>query len=150
MQPTDKTIQQVKAMADDSLWTFLLHLPETQEAQIFYALILSGTLGMIANYAVKWAKDELNGTLWNYLFRENYKRTALSFFTYVGATVAAVSANIFTTDAGAFVGWATVLWFGVSNGFAVDAIANKGSRPKWNDEQRAAKIPDPISIPPKG
>lgn len=133
------TIQQLKTQTPDSLWHFLAALPSSFEAQLLYGLLLAGALGMIANYTVKWAKDEITGSLWAYLFCQNFKGTMLSFFSYTGLAITSIAANIFITDAGSFVGWSTVMWFGVTNGFAVDAIANKGTRPVWTPKQREEK-----------
>jgi uncharacterized membrane protein len=124
-----------------SLWDYLAALPASFEAQLFYALLLAGTLGMMANYVVKWLRDELQGSLFTYLFRTHVKGTLLSLTGSISLAITSIGTGIFTTDAGIFVGWSTVLWFGVTNGFAVDSIANKGQRPVWNDEQRAAKLP---------
>lgn len=109
------------------------------ESQLLIGLTLAGTVGMLANYLTKWAKNEIDGSLWCYLFHENKRRTALSFFTYVGLSITSIAAHIFTTDGGTFVGWSTVLWFGVTQGFAVDAIANKGRREEWTTLEREAK-----------
>jgi hypothetical protein len=77
-----QTIAQVKAEAPADLWHFLLNLPVTQEAQLFYALMLSGSMGMIASYVMKWAKSEIDACLGEYLFQQNQRATVLAFLTY--------------------------------------------------------------------
>ncbi len=135
-----QTIAQVKAEAPANLWHFLLNLPATQEAQLFYALMLSGTLGMIASYVMKWAKGEIGACLGEYLFRQNLRATVLSIATYTGTTMAAIYAGAFHVgDQGVFVGWGMVMWLGALNGFGIDAIVNKGQRAVWTPEQRASK-----------
>ena len=131
-----QTISQAHEATQQSLWHFLAQLPQTQEAQLLYGLILAGAVGMVANYLVKWAKGEIEGNLWCYLVKDKLRATVLSFSSYVGVAVASIAAGIFVTDGGIFVGWSTVLWFGVTNGFAVDAIANKGRRPEWSEGER--------------
>ena len=122
------TMAQARTAEPDSLWHFLASLPATMEAQLLYGMILSGLLGMLANYTVKWAKNEIAGCLGDYLIRSHLRATVLSFTIMVGSAITAIAAGMFTTAEGAFVGWGTVLWLGVTNGFAVDAIANKGHR----------------------
>ena len=128
-----QTIQQIKAQAPEDLWQFLLALPGSFEAQLLYGLMLSGIVGMVANYTVNWAKGDIAGSLVAYLFLENFRRTLLSIVTFAGLAITSIAAGIFMTGAGAFVGWANVLWFGAANGFGVDAIANKGRRAEWTE-----------------
>ena len=135
-----QTIAQIKAQDPESLWHFLSGLPASQEAQIFYALMLAGTLGMFASYGVKWAKGEISGDLFQYLFKSSMRATALSLFTYTGTALGAIYAGAFyVTDGGIFVGWGMVLWLGAINGFSIDAIVNKGERPVWTAEQRSTR-----------
>jgi hypothetical protein len=123
----------------ESLWHFLGQLPGTIEAQQLYALLISGCLGISANYLLKWARQEIAGSLWQYLFKDNARGTVLSVASFIGLAITSIAAGVFTAEAGAYVGWTTVMWFGLTNGFAVDAIANKGTRAPWTDEQREAK-----------
>lgn len=113
-----------------SLWKFLAALPASMEAQIFYGLMLSGTIGMAAHYFTRWAKGEIGGSLITYLFDSYARRTALAASILIGMSVTAISSNVFVTESGTFVGWLNVIWFGLSNGFASDSIANKGEPAK--------------------
>lgn len=133
------TIEQIKQQAptSESLWQFLAQIPSSMEGQIFLGLLIAGILGMAGNYTVKWAKGEIAGSLWRYLFCTNVRSTMLSLTSYVGLMVTSIVAGIFTGEHGGFVGWTNVFWFGLTNGFAVDAIANKGDRPVWTEEQRS-------------
>ena len=119
-----------------SFWDYLATLPGSFEAQLLYALIMAGTFGMTGNWLSKWAKNEIEGSLWCYLFHASVRRTLLSFLSFIGASAAAIGAGIFVTGEGHFVGWSNVLWFGFTNGFAVDAIVNKGNRFPWSPEAR--------------
>lgn len=127
--PTGDSIATMKANnpVGDSLWKFLLKLPETAEAQLLYGLWISGFLGIAAHYVHLWLTESIEGSLWNYLFHQYPRRTLLTVCAYVAWTFTLVGTSVFETDAGIFVGWWNVLLFGASNGFGVDALANKGS-----------------------
>lgn len=134
-----QTIAQVKADNPADLWHFLMNLPVTMEAQLFYALMLAGTLGMLASYVMKWAKGEIGACLGEYLFKQNLRSTVLSVATYTGTAMAAIYAGaFFVGDQSVFVGWGMVMWLGALNGFGIDAIVNKGQRAVWTPEQRKA------------
>lgn len=134
-----QTIAEAKLAAPESLWHFLLSLPGTIEAQQLYGLMIAGTLGMIANWLVKWLRGDIAGSLWCYLFHQNVRGTVLSLFSFIGLALTSITANVFVAEGGAFVGWTNVLWFGLTQGFAVDAIANKGDRKQWTDDEREAR-----------
>lgn len=135
-----QTIAQVRAEAPESLWHFLIGLPSTMEAQIFYGLMLAGSLGMIANYIVRWARKEIGGSLFTYLIKQNPRGTVLSLCTYTGVAIGAITTGAFIIGPSAtFVGWGWVLWLGATNGFMIDNIANKGQRAIWTPEERSEK-----------
>ncbi len=120
------SIQTIISSGQPNLWDYLAKLPMSMEAQVLYALLFSGAAGMAAHYAVRWARGEVTGGLATYLFVDYAKRTVLALLLLTGMATAAIASNIFTTDTGAFVGWLNVLWFGVTNGYASDSMANKG------------------------
>lgn len=122
--------------AQESLWQFLSALPGSFEAQIFYAILLGGLVGMLLNYWIKWLRNEISGSLFGYLFVNNMRGTMLSFVSAVGTGIAGITAGVFETGGGDFVGWFNVLWIAVSNGFFWDAAANKGERPVWTPAER--------------
>ena len=130
---TGQTIAQVKAEAPESLWHFLGQLPVTLEAQQVYALMLSGLVGMAAHYLNKWATGQIEGNLWGYMFHDHARNTVLSVTAYIGFALTTV-----TSGALDGAGWFTALWMGATTGFAIDSIANKGTRPVWTPEQKAA------------
>lgn len=121
-----------------SLYDWLRALPGSFEAQLFVGLMIAGTVGMFAHYALKWARGEVRGNLLCYLWTAK-QSTALSFFTYIGVAIGAISSGAFVTDYGAFVGWKIVFWMGITNGFTIDAIANKTARAEWSPIERAVK-----------
>lgn len=121
----DVSIKRLPAPTE-SLWAFLAGLPASIEAQILYALLLSGSVGMMAHYFTRWAKGEIQGSLLTYLFDSYARRTAMAVTILVGMSITAITSGVFESDSGTFVGWLNVLWFGVTNGYASDSIANKG------------------------
>ena len=131
-----QTIAQAKSASPESLWHFLRALPVTMEAQIWYGLLLSGAVGIMAHYFHKWASDEIAGSLFDYLFRQHPKKTILSLSAYVAWTLSLVGTGIFQTGSGEFVGWSIVLILGLTNGYGVDSLANRGGRAVWDAETR--------------
>lgn len=138
MEDAEK-ISEIKGRGE-SLWGFLERLPSSFEAQIFYAVVLFGVIGMFINYAQRWMKKEISGSLINYLFCENIRGTMLSISTTIGVGVGAITGGIFETGSGEFVGWFNVMWVSLMNGFMWDSALNKGQRPVWTEEQRAAAV----------
>ena len=100
----------------------------------FWVLMLFGFVGVLANYAYKWLRDEIMGSLWAYLARQHPKRTLLSFATFAGYALATVLSPALD---GA--GWGVVVNLGLTTGFAIDALINKADRQVWTDEQRAER-----------
>lgn len=134
---TADKISEIKALhGPETLWQFLGHLPASFEAQIFYALLLGGCVGMLLNYWIKWLRKDIAGSLIAYLFVNNMRGTMLSFVSAIGTGIAGITAGVFETANGDFVGWFNVLWIAVSNGFFWDAAANKGTRKEWTDAER--------------
>jgi len=121
---TAQTIAQAKHQ--QTLWDFLAALPTTQEAQIFYALIIGCALGMLAHYVRQWASGNAAGGLIDYLFLASPKRTLLTVIGVVSWSAGEVATGLFTTSEGAFVGWALVILSGLKTGYAGDSIINKG------------------------
>ena len=107
--------------------------------QILIGLVLAGIVGQAASYIVKWARKEIEGNLLDYLFLSNLQATVLTFIGYISLMIGAVAMDAFTGDNGGFVGWRTVLWFGLVNGFALDSAVNKGETRIWTAAERSAK-----------
>jgi hypothetical protein len=120
------------------LWEFLSALPSAWETQLFIGLMIAGGVGMFSHYALKWAREEIKENLLCHL-AHNYKSTLLSIFTYIGIAVTAIASQAFTGEYGGFVGWKTVFWLGITNGFTIDAIVNKTERARWTPIEREVK-----------
>lgn len=131
------------AIQDQTLEAFIRAFLAGPELRVFLMLMAAGSMGMIANWLVKWARGEIKGGLLTYLFRDNPRSTALSFFTYTGAVLAAMQADVVHVAGGVFIGWANVAWLGATNGYFIDNIINKGERAVWTTEERAARSPQP-------
>lgn len=141
---TAVTIAAAKADAPESLWHFLGQIPATMEAQQLYALLISGMVGIAAHYLNKWATGQIEGNLWDYLFHDHARSTVLSIGAYIGFALTTVTSGALDGT-----GWFTALWMGATTGFAVDAIANKGTRPVWTQEQKTAAAVVAANEPPK-
>lgn len=132
------TVAQAKLAAPESLWHFILSLPATIEGQIVFLAVASSMVGLFANYVVKWAKGEIAGSLWCYLFHSNVRRTVLSFCSSVGAAIGLVSVGAFE-PAGVFIGWKMTAFIGAQTGYFLDSAVNKGERKEWTPSERAVR-----------
>lgn len=126
---TGPRIQDIRA-TQNSFWDFLAALPGSMEGQIFMAMLIMGAIGMMAHYAMRWLQGQITGGLFNYMFISYPKRTGLAYAGIIGAALTAIASNVFVTDSGEFVGWLNVIWFGLTNGYAADSVANKGAEVK--------------------
>lgn len=120
---------------------FLAALPGSWDMQLFIGFMMAGLFGMVAHFLLKWARDEIKGSLPRYLC-ENPKRLTLSGLTLVSFAMTAVANNMFATDFGVFVGWKLVLYTGWSAGFSIDVLVNRTPRTPWSFEERLNKISD--------
>lgn len=122
-------IAEIKASGPQSLWAFLAVMPGSFEAQIFYGLVLAGTVGVVSSYVYQWLKGEIAGSLVHYLFIDHVRGTLLSFAVLTGQALSAVAMGVFEGDDGLFTGWKMVMYSGVLAGFTGDVIVNKGKKP---------------------
>lgn len=131
------TIAQAKLEAPDLL-DFLLAVPTTQTAQILYALLLGGALGMLAHYVRGRASGEIAGSLGDYFFNQNIWRSIGAMCAVVAELFGEAGLGLFVTDAGAFVGWGVVIMSGAKTGYIGDSLINKGTRSEWTEKKRVA------------
>ncbi len=132
------TIAQAKLESSESLWQFLIALPTTMEAQLMYALVIGGIAGMGAHYVRGRASGNIAGGPLDYFFRDNVWRSVGAMGAVVGELFTEVGLGLFTTDAGAFVGWGVVLLSGIKTGYLGDSLVNKGTRQEWTEKKREA------------
>lgn len=129
--------QTVASQNPESLLEYALAFWGSLEMQILLALFITGLLGQMASYTYKWLQDEIKGDLWQYLFKDNFKKTSLTFVGYMSSAVLAVMADIFMNDQ-QFAGWTNVLTWGWLNGLALDLAFNKGQTAVWSESKRKA------------
>lgn len=133
-----QTIAQLKAaIPSQSLWDYLWQIPNSVEAQIFYALMIASLLGIVAHYLRLWASGQIAGSLWDYLFTQHPRNTFLAILGAASLSVGEVSANLYQSAWGDVLSWAIVFVSGFKNGYATDSLINKFVRAEWTDEQRA-------------
>ena len=134
------TVTELKAATPpgDSLWQFLIQLPSTHEAQIWYALLIGGLIGMIGHYIRGRSSNNIQGNPIDYFFRDNLWRSIGAATAVAVELFGEVGSGMFTTDTGAFVGWGIVLLSGLKTGYVGDSLINKSDRAEWTPEQRAA------------
>lgn len=132
-----QTIAQVKLEAPD-LWDFLLAVPMTQTAQILYALLIGGALGMLAHYVRGRASGDIAGSLTDYFFYNNIWRSVAAMIAVIAELFGEAGLGLFVTDAGTFVGWGVVIMSGAKTGYIGDSLINKGQRGEWTEKKRDA------------
>lgn len=103
----------------ESLGVFLSKLPSSFEAQVFYGLVGSGLLGIIASWLWKWSQ-QLAG-----LDHFNPRYVIGQVLWLGGASVAAIMTVGFQTEDGVFFGWLSVLWTGALAGFSGEVKIKK-------------------------
>jgi hypothetical protein len=141
-----QTIAQAKDAAPESLWHFLAALPATMEAQIWYALLIGGAIGMVGHYIKGRSSGEIAGNPLDYFFRDNLWRSIGAAVAVASELFTEIGLGLFTSDAGVFVGWGIVMLSGLKTGYLGDSVVNKSTRPVWSAEKRAATVTlaDPI------
>lgn len=126
---TGMTIKEIKAdPGTQSLWQFLVALPVSFEAQVFYGLALFGFVGMLGHYFKQWKRREIVGNPLRYLFLDNPFNTLFAYGGVLVTALGAIAMNVFTDDAGHFVGWLNVMGWGLMAGYTLDSTANKGAQ----------------------
>jgi len=105
----------------------------------FGVLMLFGLIGIIANWLAKWMFDQIEGSLFDYLFRHYPKRTASAFAVF---TAYALFTAVTSLDGA---GWSIVVNLGLTTGFAIDALVNKAKRAVWTEDERKAHTSLPVS-----
>jgi len=127
---------------NESLWAYLLNLPNSNSAQLLYAMTICGAVGMSAHYIVNWLKSnggESKAALSEYLAIQGWKRIALSAISYLSACVTVVSSDYFFSPTGQFIGWHHVIVISLTTSFSIDAIVHRNARVAWSEAQRAQK-----------
>lgn len=144
-----QTIAQAKIAEPESLWHFLLALPSTFEAQLWYALLLGGVLGMLGHYINGRRSGDIAGSPIDYFFRDNVWRSVGAVSAMAAELFAEIGTGLFTTEAGLFVGWGLVIVSGIKSGYVGDSLINKGKRVEWTTEKReaVAVVKEAVDVP---
>lgn len=133
-----QTIAQAKLETSESLWHFLLALPTTMEAQLMYALLIGGAVGMLGHYIRGRSSGDIAGSILDYFFRDNVWRSIGAMASVASELFVEVGSGLFTTAEGTFVGWGLVLLSGLKTGYLGDSLVNKGTRQEWTEKKRVA------------
>lgn len=96
----------------ESLLAFLLRLPTSFEAQVFYGLVLSGLIGMLGSWLWKWSKGKADG-----FAHFTVKYIVGQALWLIGSAAGVIAVTGFQTDDGQFFGWLMVLITGGSLGY---------------------------------
>lgn len=81
--------------------------------------IIIACIGMIGHAVKKYLAGQLSGSIFQYLFTKNPKRSAMAVMTTLGACFALILGDQLPTQAGAFI----MLAF--TTGFTADSSVNK-------------------------
>lgn len=94
------------------------------EMMPLWVYLVSGLLGMVAHYVTKWAKGEIIGNLFSYLFLDKPKATvaALMAFLMSAAALLATGGISLSTEPMMLIG----AGFGI--GWTCDSGLNKGEK----------------------
>lgn len=142
MEPR-QTIQQIKDDVPANLLDFLLSLPASFEAQLFYAMLLAGVAGMLTSFILKWAQGQIIACPTQYFFRDNPRGTVLSIIWLLSAVVGSIALGgylLVPSDPATFIGWGKVMFDGWILGTGGDLGLNKSKRPEWSEAERKEKV----------
>lgn len=136
------TVAELKAASPEGLEgliTFLLQIPTSHEAAIFYASLFAMVIGMVLSWAWKYYKtQETDSRFVDYFFKSSSRRTGATVLSFGAATVTAIVSGVFD-NSGAFVGWYNVMYTGVATALGLDLGINQGNTPVWTPAQRKAE-----------
>lgn len=136
-----QTIAQLKANGHETLWQFLAQVPNSTEAQIWYAMMFGCIIGMVAHYVRQWATGQISGGLWTYLFVQCPRNTLLALIGAAMVSAGEVSMDLYQSAGGDVFSWWLIIISGFKNGYATDSLINRARRAEWSQEQRAANQP---------
>ncbi len=140
MNPTQTIAQLKAAVPSQTLWDYLWQIPNSTEAQVFYALMIASLIGIVAHYLRLWASGQIAGSLGDYLFTQHPRNTFLAILGAVAVCAGEVSANLYQSAGGDVLSWAIVFVSGFKNGYATDSLINKFKR---TDQPDASPVVQP-------
>lgn len=86
--------------------------------------ILTGQVGMISHYAKQWTRGEIAGSLTQYLFKDQPRKTVAAASGVVGTGVSLFMAGQLAPDALSLFNLLTV---GFASGYTANSLLNKGA-----------------------
>ena len=89
-----------------------------------FIFILTGLLGMLAHASKKFLANELQGSIFEYVFKNNPKRTWLAIMGGLGASITIILSGQVPVQAGAF------LLLAFTTGYTADSAINKEDEAK--------------------
>ena len=125
-----QSIKEIKGQ-HETLWAFILRLPLSFEAQVFYGLFFAGVCGAATSWLWKWANGNAEG-----IHHFTLRYTIGQLLWLAGSAIGAITTVGFATETGEFFGWLSVLWTGALAGFGGEV---KNTKRPWTLEQRAEK-----------
>lgn len=87
-------------------------------------LMFFGGVGIAANWGWKWMSNQIDGSLWHYLFLDHPRRSLASLSAYVGWIFAVAFPSDMVSDTST---WTAVINLALTTGFTIDVIANKAT-----------------------
>lgn len=147
------TVSELNAARPDSLEgliQFVLSVPASHEAAIFYAALFAGAIGFIASWWVKYSiAKTVDDCIWAYFFKVHTRRTMGVLGTYLGTVIFSITTGAFDSGSatagtgeiikGVFAGWQNVFSVCITAAMAADGTLNKGTQGAWSDQQRAVE-----------
>lgn len=124
--PVQEALATAGAAQDQSIFQYLIAFFTSREAEIYGTLLFFGVVGMTGNYTMRWLRNEITGSLVNYMFYQHPRATLLAAVGIASELFAEVGLGIFTTEGGHFAGWSIVIVTALKSGYMGDSIANKG------------------------
>lgn len=146
--PTVKELNAIRPDSLEGLIQFLLALPLSHEAAIFYASIIGAAFGFFLSWAFKYAiAKTVDDCVWAYFFKSHGRRTMGAVLTYFSGVVLSITTGAFDNGTAiassgevitnVFAGWQNVFSMCISAAMAADGTINKGAQGQWSPLQRA-------------
>lgn len=114
---------------------FLLRLPFSFQAQVFYALSGTALLGALGSWLWKWSQGATSG--WRHF---TCRYIVGQVLWIIGGSLMTINTVEFHTESGEFFGWMSVIITGGFMGFSGEI--KTGERKSWSPAERAAKKGD--------
>lgn len=137
--PTVAELNAQRSEGLEGLLQFLVSIPTSHEAAIFYASLLAMLVGFFASWLTKYALVKtVDDPIIDYFFRSHSRNTLGTTCAYLSTVIGAIATGTFD-NSGVFTGWQNVFAFCLTAAMAADGTINKGTQGAWTPAQRAAE-----------